>query len=335
MNFIKLKSIPKYPTEYFPRIIFGPNYYMKDIYLDNLNQNKKTYDERVQNINSIDAFNEDKNLSHENTVVVKLRNEKYIPDISGFTSPLLQDKRAWTKNSVESLNRFWNVCYRHTIWDHPILKSNKYDVIPADFKCKYNFDSCYNREIYNILCFHQKSEKNHDFLQIISTINVFNKFNITDFSATSSILTNYRNTVVEECNKDVVQAKEDIKRCLFYGDIQDRLLKKEDFHSIFPEYDFKSVFPDEFGKWLNNMHKAVQETDGGKEWLSSLDFNNKGYLISGLTNTTSIGKNIIYHPDVEADGHTGSTMYETIRMLDSSYKLGWSIFVKAAVKIKF
>jgi hypothetical protein len=333
MKFIKLKSIPNYPVEHVARILAGPSYPLKNTHIDNLYHTKKNYDYNLENINTIDTFNSEKKLSNDNIVTTKFRNEKYVPDISEFTQPLLHNKISWSSNSVKSLNGFWNVCFRHNIWDHPILINDDkhYNLFPSTFKERHNIKYDYNNEIYKIIYNMNEVEPHCNFLFILRTINTFTEYNVTDFSATSVILTNHRNTLVDLCNNNIDTANSEMKKSLFYTNIYDRLSKNEKITDIFPEFNFTSVYPDSQGWWLDTMHKVVLETEDAKNWLASLDFSNNNEVGIFELASTPIGKNIMYHPKIVANGHSGSSMFETIKILNKAYKLGWKKFVKSVI----
>jgi len=332
---IKLKNVPKFPTERMSRILSGSNYPLKSIHVSNLHYNKKLYDSHVTTIHKIDSFNLEKDLTCDDTVTIKYRQEKYTPDISKYTSLLLYNERSWSTHSVASLNQFWDVLYKYNVWDHPILTEGNtwfYNNDPSHFKETHNTQHSYNKEIYDILDNWQLAEPWYNFSFILKTINNFIKFNVIDFSATSSVLTDHRNTLTDWCNDDIDNANRYMLTASFYTNIYNRLSKNEDFYHIFPKFNFSSVFPNGLGWWLNTMHEVIQETDGAEQWLTSYNFNNKDLNVFDLA-STPIGKIVMYHPKVDANGHSGGSMHQTISTLYSAYTLGWEKFVKTTLKL--
>lgn len=286
-------------------------------------------------IKKIDEFNLQHKLNFNNNILLNLRNENYINSIDHYTEHLLLPKNIYLNNQdIEIINRLWKTTYDKMYFFKKFFLEEKWDIL-----CDGRYDNTFRinkiiekykleNKTIDIISEWMDNNPYNNLYKILKPIKSFILFNITDYSATSNILTRERNDYAKNCNKTIDNI---IDRC---NQMEKTINIQKQFDSIkinnqnvfnkislisevFPEFNFDKVCIDEFeARVLTNMHNAVISVLGGKEWFINC---NDIYM-----SNDPIRFLILYHRKVLNDGHSGTSMYWTINTLKYIYKNGWN-----------
>ena len=114
---------------------------------------------------------------------------------------------------------------------------------------------------------------------------------------------------------------------IIYRKIEDALISTIDGMKILAgtnkfnvEYDFESLKTKLKSEWLwlKNMHEAAQNIKGGTEFIK-----NYNSTMRDMYNH-EIGKQILDHPLVDANGHSAASFFWTFCNIQYIYKNGWN-----------
>lgn len=321
---VKLKFPSNFPTKLVNNAYKGipDSLGSQDLNFIGLDRKIGIHHKLNNNVIEIDDFNKSKKLMpNKKQVRVTYRNEDYVRNIGKFTEPLLLSKD-WDNKTISIVNNVWEKLYKDGIivWDHQIfdccdewMYTGKYE------ECHKKYDL----DLDNYL----KQWRDHsqfNFHPLFDTIKTMKTFNVTDFSATGLILANKRNGLVDNVNYNIETIKRDVERIKFHKTLKTKKAKGIPLDRIFLAFDFESIFPYEPSSawWLDCLHKAIMEIEGGEEFIKNFNGDIYGYFDS------PIGKKISSHPLVEECGHSGMTFLWTIYILNRIYNLGWEAWLK-------
>src|SRR5439155_10434654 len=199
-NFIKLKSVSNLPSSRIIKsTINGIDYKGKKESCLDLKKRINSHNEFSKIIKNIDSFNYKYNLmpSHKQVILQK-RTENYNKNIINYIKPL-KIINLWNKKSMFILNNIWIKFYDKQLLSNLIFNKGDDRWIDQtdieDFKSKYNFDF-----IINDLQEWKKNNPYLNFFPLMNALKIMKEYNITDFSATSKLLTIYRNQIVDIIN---------------------------------------------------------------------------------------------------------------------------------------
>ena len=152
----------------------------------------------IQNkIQDIDHFNRENGLmSSYKQVLLRKRNEPYIRNINKFIEPLNKIQHIWTYDSLNILSKTWTALYDNNMIEHDFLDDENW-IYQADmnlFKQKYYL----NFMIPQLERWTKINSSN--FFPLFNTIKNFKDYNISNYSATSKILTPERNNLANKFN---------------------------------------------------------------------------------------------------------------------------------------
>jgi len=330
---LKLKLLSDVPHRSIKLACAGVNYKGKADHIDMINRSVNWNHEHKWQICEIDEFNNNNKLmtSHKQ-VLVKKRAEETIPVIDKYTEPLTLSQ-VWDSKSIRLVNKLWEASHKNKLFSHPMYhdKSNwAYCNNVQEFTERFYNDKnwiCNNDSHVDVSLVKKILEEWRDnvtcynFSVLLNTVQVFYQYNVTDFSATGVLLTERRNRVADSANRLVESIKETIVTMHHKKKVQKKINDGVSLSTIYPPYDFdKLYYHDKFtARSLKNMHKAAFLVSGGREWITE-----NGHVYSD----DAVANKLLYHPLVDADGHSGGTMSCTVGILKQMYTNGWESFVK-------
>ncbi|QKF94455.1 hypothetical protein QKU48_gp0997 [Fadolivirus algeromassiliense] len=325
---IKLVSLAKFPTKQANNVFSGPLYKTKNDHIKSMTNKISIHHEQVKNVREIDNFNASKNLMPSwKQVVVKQRREDYVKTIGNYTQALLLSNQ-WDNKSINVLNNVWEQLYKRDIvqTNHPLMYGENFtsDEWIYTGRCD-EFESKYNMKFLTPYLEKWRSQTNYNFYPLFNTIRTFKQFNITDYSATGAVLAVKRNEIANNANNNITFIKSDIKLIDFCKKLTTKLDNGKSLNRLFPKYNFYAVMP--FDKpaawWLDSMHLAAQEIEGGVEFIKNY---NEGSVFEYFDSL--IGKQIQNHPLVDKCGHSGMTFVWTFSNINLIYKNGWTDWIQ-------
>lgn len=320
-HFINLKSLSNYPAKKVIWAQNGINYKRKEEHLRILQERINGKAHFQLKICSIDDFNKSKKLMpNHKQVLIKKKSEDHIPSIGKYTEPLLM-LNSWEIKTVGLVNELWEVLHEDNLFDHPLFDDNsewKYTNNVDYFMKQYNNTKI--EKIIKILKKWKYDVGSYNFNRLLDTTKLFSKYNVTDFSSTGKLLTEERNCYVDVYNSQIDSIKSDIIKINHFKKIQVQFDNDVPLNRMFPPFDFQKVYPYDLlsMRLLTNMHKVAGMIGGGREWIKE----NGDIYSSG-----KISKQLLYHPTINEDGHSGSTMFWTVNTLQEIYKEGWENYI--------
>lgn len=319
---VKLVSLSRLPSNQVNGVSTGPVYKFKSEHITSLNDKVANCRMDIKQVRSIDNFNRSNNLMPSwKSVKFQLRQEEYVRNIGKYTEPLLLSKD-WNVKTIGVLNNVWKKLYEKNIVqsNHPILTCDEEWMTTCNYvegNKRHNLEFLTNQLVY------WKTHTHLNFNPLFNAIRTFKQLNVTDFSATGSLLTVNRNTFANMINNNIIEIKNDIVKIEFYKKLKLNVNNEISFNRLFTAYDFESVFPYDklSASCLDAMHKAATQIEGGVEFIK----NSNGSCYTYFDNP--IGKQIISHRLVDKCGHSGMTFIWTVSNLCNIYKTGWDSWV--------
>lgn len=320
---IKLKQFVELPTKNINGVVIGTQYKNKAQDVANLTERIVHHHNLIKGVAAIDGFNWSKNRMVDcEQVMAQYRNEPYCENIEQYTEPLLINP-VWEAKTLEIVNNVWTTLYNKNIIqsDHPLFIKDDYSYINDKWMYTANHEDF--KQIYSLDYIHEhlikwRQATSLNFYPIFNTIRTLKKFNVADYSATSSLLTIERNDIVGNINNNIKNINRDINVIEYNMKIKTHIDQGKSMRELFPPYNFESVLLCKESAWyLDSMHKAALEIQGGVEFLKNFDGTNSYF-------NHPIGIQITKHPLVEKCGHSDKSFAWTALNLSYIYKNGWN-----------
>lgn len=317
---IKLKAFKPLPSLIeINRAANGIDYKNKKADVKLLAQEQNYYNKHVTGLKSIDDFNQRTgrmDISGQ-SVILNLRDEPLNKTIDQYTRPLV-DFDIQSQKYISIINDTWRALY-----DTKHLEKINLDISGSWVysPTSREYESVFSKTPH-IIPYMRKwlSYQNYNFLPLFETLQIYRTYNVTDHSATSSILTKRRNNLATYADEQVKDINDRIKNMEIKNKLAQQLKDGVKLTDLFPEYDFNKLFPDHSlsARSCSSLHQVACEKPEVKAWIK----------LGAPDDNYAMYEYVSKHPAIQQMGHSGFSWSWTVQTMRYVYSNDWATVVK-------